>query len=50
MGLDNMDDFEVGRIWDANAEAWTLLSRAGYDESRDYFNTPLFLHRGATGV
>jgi SAM-dependent methyltransferase len=38
-----MDDAEVGRIWDANAEAWTALSRAGYDEMRDSFNTPQFL-------
>ena len=38
-----MDDIEVGRIWDANAEAWTALSRAGYDQSRDVFNTPQFL-------
>ena len=38
-----MDDIEVGRYWDANAEAWTKLSRAGYDRSRDTFNTPQFL-------
>ncbi len=38
-----MDDREVGRYWDANAEAWTVLSRAGYDQSRDVFNTPGFL-------
>jgi SAM-dependent methyltransferase len=38
-----MDDIEVGRYWDANAEAWTALSRAGYDQSRDMFNTPQFL-------
>lgn len=29
-----MDDAEVGRIWDANADAWTALSRSGYDEMR----------------
>ena len=34
---------EVGRYWDGNADAWTKLSRAGYDVSRDYFNTPAFL-------
>lgn len=38
-----MDDAEVGRYWDANAEAWTALSRMGCDESRDMFNTPQFL-------
>ena len=26
-----MDHLEVGRIWEANAEAWTVMSRAGYD-------------------
>ena len=50
-----MDDAEVGRIWDSNAEAWTALSRAGYDESRDWFNTPQFLEilpevRGLRGL
>ena len=39
----SMDDNEVGRYWDDNAEAWTALSRAGYDQSRDTFNTPQFL-------
>ena len=39
----HMDDIEVGRYWDGNAEAWTALSRAGYDQSRDFFNTPQFL-------
>ncbi len=34
---------EVGRYWDANAEVWTKLSRAGYDVYRDYLNTPAFL-------
>lgn len=38
-----MDDREVGRYWDANAEAWTALSRAGYDVYRDLVNTPAFL-------
>jgi SAM-dependent methyltransferase len=38
-----MDDIEVGRFWDDNAEAWTALSRAGYDRSRDDFNTPQFM-------
>ena len=37
-----MDHREVGRIWDDNAAAWTILSRAGYDTYRDYLNTPAF--------
>ena len=38
-----MDHEEVGRYWDANAEAWTELVRAGYDHYRDGLNTPAFL-------
>jgi hypothetical protein len=38
-----MDHEEVGRFWNANADAWTKLSRAGYDVYRDYLNTPSFL-------
>lgn len=38
-----MDDREVGRMWDANAEAWTQLARAGYDVYRDRVSTPAFL-------
>ena len=37
-----MDHEDVRRYWDANAEAWTRLSRAGYDTYRDHFNTPSF--------
>ena len=37
-----MDHEEVGRFWNANAEAWTRLARAGYDVYRDYLNTPAF--------
>ena len=37
-----MDHREVGKIWDGNAAAWTILSRAGYDTYRDYLNTPAF--------
>src|SRR5437016_8639504 len=33
---------EVGRLWNANANAWTKLARAGYDVYRDYVNTPAF--------
>ena len=38
-----MDHKEVGRIWDSNAAAWTVLSRVGYDTYRDCLNTPAFL-------
>lgn len=38
-----MDAEEVGQVWEANAEGWTTLSRAGYDVYRDLINTPAFL-------
>lgn len=38
-----MDHREVGAYWEANAEAWTALTRAGYDVCRDLYNTPTFL-------
>lgn len=37
-----MDHNEVGRFWNANADAWTQLARAGYDVYRDFVNTPAF--------
>jgi SAM-dependent methyltransferase len=37
-----MDHREVACCWDGNADAWTRLSRAGYDVYRDYLNTPAF--------
>jgi hypothetical protein len=37
-----MDDRKVGEYWDGNADAWTKLARAGYDDYRDYLNTPWF--------
>ncbi len=37
-----MDDKDVGKLWDANAEAWTRLAREGYDVYRDHLNTPAF--------
>jgi ubiquinone/menaquinone biosynthesis C-methylase UbiE len=37
-----MDHEEVGRLWNANADAWTQLARAGYDVYQDYLNTPAF--------
>jgi SAM-dependent methyltransferase len=38
-----MDDSDVRRHWEANADAWTTLARAGYDVYRDALNTPAFL-------
>ena len=37
-----MDHKGAGAYWEGNAEAWTRLSRAGYDVYRDYLNTPAF--------
>jgi SAM-dependent methyltransferase len=37
------DDRDVRRHWEANADAWTSLSRDGYDVYRDALNTPAFL-------
>lgn len=37
-----MDSKETGKYWEQNAEAWTVLSRKGYDLYRDYLNTPAF--------
>jgi hypothetical protein len=33
---------EAGRYWDGNAEAWSELSRAGYNTSRDRVLNPCF--------
>jgi len=38
-----MDHLIAGDYWNANAEAWTKLARAGYDTYRDHLNTPAFL-------
>lgn len=38
-----MNHLEVGHFWNANADTWTKLSRAGYDVYRDCLNTPAFL-------
>lgn len=38
-----MNHADVGQHWNGNAEAWTQLSRAGYDVYRDWLNTPAFL-------
>src|SRR5262245_54294456 len=37
-----MDHEEAGRFWNANADAWTRLARAGHDVYRDRLNTPAF--------
>jgi ubiquinone/menaquinone biosynthesis C-methylase UbiE len=37
-----MDDKEVGKYWDKNAENWTKLARLGYDRCRNFINTPAF--------
>ena len=37
------DDRDVRRYWEANANAWTALSREGYDVYRDELNTPALL-------
>jgi ubiquinone/menaquinone biosynthesis C-methylase UbiE len=38
-----MESAEVAAHWEANAETWTRLARAGYDVYRDAQNTPAFL-------
>lgn len=38
-----MTNRDAGFLWEANAEAWTAMSRAGYDRCRDLYNTPTFL-------
>ncbi len=38
-----IDHRAVGELWDENAEAWTTLTRLGYDKYRDHINTPAFL-------
>jgi hypothetical protein len=37
-----MNHEEAVRFWNANADTWTKLARAGYDVYRDYLNTPAF--------
>ena len=37
-----MNHDEAGLHWNANAEVWTRLARAGYDVYRDHLNTPAF--------
>ncbi len=42
-GERHLDDREVGKLWDQNADAWTKLARMGYDVYRDFLNTPAFM-------
>jgi len=37
-----MDDKEVGKYWDENAENWIKLAKMGYDRCRDLINSPAF--------
>ena len=37
-----MDDKDVGKYWDENAENWIKLARMGYDRCRDLINSPAF--------
>lgn len=37
-----MDNEDVGKYWDENAENWTNLVRMGYDRSRNLVNSPAF--------
>ena len=37
-----MKHTDVKRYWEGNADAWTRLSRRGYDVYRDHLNTPAF--------
>ena len=37
-----LDDKDVAKFWNENAENWTKLSRMGYDRSRDLINSPAF--------
>lgn len=50
-----MNTTEAGEYWKQNAEAWTVLARAGHDLYRDKLNTPAFLEilpdiNGLTGI
>jgi ubiquinone/menaquinone biosynthesis C-methylase UbiE len=38
-----MNPEDVAACWEANAETWTRLVRAGHDRYRDALNTPAFL-------
>lgn len=37
-----LDNKDIGRYWDENAENWVKLARMGYDRCRDLINSPAF--------
>ncbi|MFW9940539.1 MAG: class I SAM-dependent methyltransferase [Candidatus Thorarchaeota archaeon] len=37
-----MDDKDIAKFWNQNAENWTKLARMGYDRCRDLINSPAF--------
>ncbi|MFW9875980.1 MAG: class I SAM-dependent methyltransferase [Candidatus Thorarchaeota archaeon] len=37
-----MDDKDIAKFWNQNAENWTKLARMGYDLLRDLINSPAF--------
>jgi len=50
-----MNPNDAATMWEGNAEAWSVMSRQGYDRCRDVFNTPTFLRmlpdvRGLAGL
>lgn len=50
-----MNEQEAGQHWNENAEAWTVLARAGFDIHRDGYNTPAFFKllpaiKGLSGI
>jgi hypothetical protein len=48
-----VESADTRKLWDANARAWTRLSRAGFDVYRDLVNTiwvPTSLMRAMPGI
>lgn len=50
-----MKEKEAADYWNGNAEAWTILARAGLDTYRDHLNTPAFFDilpdvKGLSGI
>jgi len=39
--VSQLDDEDIAKFWDENAENWTKLARMGYDRCRDLINSPL---------
>jgi SAM-dependent methyltransferase len=38
-----VDELEVARLWDENADLWIRQVRSGHDRFREVFNNPMFL-------